>query len=141
MTEPDQPAFRIRTKTKLERWAIPSGIGTAVALVGIALLIEQVSGGALGGAVDGAMAISMAVALGVTLLMYFTGWRRRRRKLVECDLRQCLHCMHDLRGHPEIGTCPECGNAYDIVAVRMAWRTEYPSLHVLAPDRETRQED
>ncbi|MHC4947809.1 MAG: hypothetical protein ACYTG1_06055 [Planctomycetota bacterium] len=65
---------------------------------------------------------------GLGLFVY--AWRRRRRILGENDLRVCGRCLQVLRGLPDRGRCPECGDDYEIEAVRAAWMAEYPSLRL-----------
>jgi hypothetical protein len=42
----------------------------------------------------------------------------RLRKL---GFHVCTHCGYHLRGLPETGTCPECGQPFDTKSVRNEW--------------------
>lgn len=48
--------------------------------------------------------------------------KRTRDMLAACDYRCCLSCKFDLRGLPESGKCPECGEQYEIEDVRKWWK-------------------
>ena len=55
---------------------------------------------------------------------YFIGGRvkvRFARELFEHEGRMCLDCGYLLEGLPDEHTCPECGEAYEIAALRAAW--------------------
>ncbi|MEO1130025.1 MAG: hypothetical protein AAFX05_10035 [Planctomycetota bacterium] len=52
-------------------------------------------------------------------------WRldvRLRQKAADADWRLCCCCGYDLRGAPDAGTCPECGEAFSLSALRERWQ-------------------
>ncbi len=53
--------------------------------------------------------------------------RRFRRALFASRFRLCTHCAYDLSTLAPIGTCPECGNAYEAARDVATWeRTGAP---------------
>ena len=48
--------------------------------------------------------------------------RRLQSKLIANNRRYCLYCFFDLRGLDKTGTCPECGEPYEIWKVQNEWR-------------------
>ena len=51
--------------------------------------------------------------------------RRRRRltlQLESVSYRVCLYCMYSLQGHPDSGTCPECGRSYTVAHLKQRWQ-------------------
>lgn len=48
--------------------------------------------------------------------------RRIRAKVIAADGRVCIHCVHDLRGLPDQGLCPECGRPVNAVTDRPRWK-------------------
>ena len=68
--------------------------------------------------------MAFGLVLVPTVYRLHTIWveRRRLRELTTCDWRRCLYCFFDLRGLPEHGTCPECGERYIIREVREEWK-------------------
>lgn len=57
-------------------------------------------------------------------------WRRARnatrRSLVQHDYKLCTTCGYCLEGLAEAGTCPECGEEYDLEETRAAWQRSCP---------------
>lgn len=49
------------------------------------------------------------------------GQRRIKRAVLAADGRACTHCVHDLRGLGDTGTCPECGHAFDVAVDVRRW--------------------
>jgi hypothetical protein len=49
------------------------------------------------------------------------GQRRIKRAVLAAHGRACIHCVHDLGGLGDTGTCPECGRAFDIAADQRSW--------------------
>jgi hypothetical protein len=67
-----------------------------------------------------------AIVLPVAYSTYFI-WsqvsaRRLRSKLMANDWRNCLYCFFDLSGLEKAGTCPECGERFEICKVQNEWR-------------------
>lgn len=64
-------------------------------------------------------------------------WGRGHQKLVKqaksCRGRLCVNCHYPLVDLPDQGTCPECGQRYNIDLVIMAWRIGDPSI-AMTPD-------
>ncbi len=54
--------------------------------------------------------------------------RRRLQQLREIELSGCLYCLQDLRGIGMRGTCPECGQAFDLYATRESWNAAIGDL-------------
>jgi hypothetical protein len=54
----------------------------------------------------------------------FGRWQAKRLldHLAACDWRCCYYCKFDLRGLPDSGKCPECGEPYAIEDVRRRWK-------------------
>ena len=51
-----------------------------------------------------------------------------RRAVRECRGRVCTNCLYDLRGQPDDGQCPECGQRYLMLTVLAQWKKAYPRL-------------
>lgn len=51
-----------------------------------------------------------------------------RRAIRECRGRVCTNCLYDLRGQPDDGQCPECGQHYHMLTVVAQWKKFYPRL-------------
>jgi hypothetical protein len=49
--------------------------------------------------------------------------RRFKRELLAADYRVCCFCGYDLRGSPDFGKCPECGEWFDVAVVRTEWES------------------
>ena len=47
--------------------------------------------------------------------------RRLEKEIQSNNLEHCLECGYPLRGLPTEHRCPECGEPYDIAAVRRTW--------------------
>lgn len=109
---------RPRAISKLERFAIwYMAVGS---ILGMAL-----------GYVEPVLVYSLFFFVPTGLCIFFRGWHLRRAQLIENDCRVCPHCLFSLVGLSDAGTCPECGNDYEMERVRGHWTREYPSL--LAP--------
>lgn len=70
---------------------------------------------------------NFAVPIGVIVGLLLWALRRRSirrfaRRLRSHDLCCCLECGYCLQGLEAAGTCPECGCAYELSAVRGRWR-------------------
>lgn len=68
----------------------------------------------------------LALGLGPLLIinplyLWRTAWLRRA--LRTSGGRLCTHCAYDVSTLAPVGTCPECGNAYDIHKDRSLWGT------------------
>ncbi|MBY0313359.1 MAG: hypothetical protein K2W85_14925 [Phycisphaerales bacterium] len=54
--------------------------------------------------------------------------RQRLNTLVPMDWSACLYCFQDLRGIGMRGTCPECGQPFDLYQTRAKWRDTVSDL-------------
>lgn len=54
--------------------------------------------------------------------------RRRLRTLIDMDWSACLYCFHDLRGIGMRGTCPECGQPFELYRTREKWKDTVSEL-------------
>lgn len=68
------------------------------------------------------MPIAVNVPIFVTMALVFRAMRRIKGAYTASGGRLCTHCEHDLRDLGDIGTCPECGHAFDIERDRLAWK-------------------
>lgn len=50
------------------------------------------------------------------------------RRLVERGYSVCPKCDHELRDRPGRGTCPRCGEGYDIAELKQAWEEAMEAL-------------
>jgi hypothetical protein len=114
---------RPRRSSNLERAALPAGAAVYAVAIFLALTVPSPWDAIAQGG-------GMALAIATPITMFFVGWKRRRRALLDSDLRVCLRCLQILTGLPDEGICPECGTEYDIEQVRAAWEHEYPSLRL-----------
>jgi hypothetical protein len=55
------------------------------------------------------------------VLMIARGQRRIARTVRATDGLSCADCLHDLRGTPSPGRCPECGTPFETHALRAMW--------------------
>jgi hypothetical protein len=81
--------------------------------------------GDLGGRLPNRIAIPLATApfaaYMAAAVLHRRGWRRLRREYSSSGGRLCTGCGHTLGGLGEVGTCPECGQSFDIPRDRTAW--------------------
>lgn len=68
--------------------------------------------------------VPAAISLGPLLVvnpvyLWRTAWLRRAAATTEGRL--CTHCAYDVTGLAPAGTCPECGEAYDVDADKHLW--------------------
>ena len=59
-------------------------------------------------------------AVACVLVAYLLA-KRALRRAAAADHLLCPDCTYDLRTLGEMGTCPECGRAYEHAAVRAQW--------------------
>ena len=105
---------------------------TVLANISVAwVIINMVPFGMALGYVEPVLVYSLFFFVPTGLCIFFRGWHLRRAQLIENDCRVCPHCLFSLVGLSDAGTCPECGNDYEMERVRGHWTREYPSL--LAP--------
>lgn len=57
----------------------------------------------------------------VSVVGIWRGQRRIKRAVAAARSRACVHCVHDLSGLGDKGTCPECGRAFDSAADARRW--------------------
>jgi hypothetical protein len=108
------------------------GVGAAY-LLAAALALQLIALLALAGALSLprlAAFVQPGVVLPVNLLCCLALWlaprmltRRMLHGLQQHDFAACLECGYWLDGLPDAHKCPECGKSYDIVEVRVRWRT------------------
>lgn len=60
--------------------------------------------------------------LGGSIALHVLAIRRLRRTLAANAFQLCTQCRHPLRGLAAIGSCPECGENFDIQVVCRTWR-------------------
>lgn len=108
------------TKTT-RRWL--TGNIVCIAL-GFVLLTLKIHGGAMWSAFFWIPLIGACAVIPITLGAWLTV--RHRRQLVSAwyksDGRLCPSCAYDVSPLSPTGTCPECGNAYDIDRDASMWR-------------------
>jgi hypothetical protein len=56
-----------------------------------------------------------------TALMVIGRVMRFTRRIAESDGFLCLNCHYDLHGLPDVGECPECGEAYVRADLERRW--------------------
>lgn len=66
--------------------------------------------------------LAMAAAGLAAAVLRRRGWRRFRRAYSASGGRLCTGCGHTLVGLGDSGTCPECGQPFDLPRDRAAWR-------------------
>ena len=89
----------------------------------ITLLMFSFDPVAFGHVVAMAIAFAPMVAPVVVAVFYSIPIRRAVR---ECRGRVCTNCLYDLRGQPDDGQCPECGQRYLMLTVLAQWKKAYP---------------
>ena len=62
----------------------------------------------------------VAIPLGA-LYVRNRDWRRYVQTVREVEYRVCPNCEYPLQGLPGEGSCPECGRAYELDALRGQW--------------------
>lgn len=60
--------------------------------------------------------------LGGSIALHVLAIRRLRRTLAANTFQLCTQCRHSLRGLADVGSCPECGENFDIQVVCTTWR-------------------
>ncbi len=60
--------------------------------------------------------------LGGSITFHGLAIRRLRRTLAANAFQLCTQCRHPLRGLADVGSCPECGENFDIQIVCTTWR-------------------
>lgn len=74
----------------------------------------------------------VAALVAVVPLAAGAWWQYRTRKqlrdLVRLDWSACLYCFQDLRGIGMRGTCPECGQSFELYHTREKWKDEVSDL-------------
>ena len=60
--------------------------------------------------------------LGGSIALHVLAIRRLRRTLAANAFKLCIRCLHPLRGLADVGSCPECGENFDIQVVCTTWR-------------------
>lgn len=68
----------------------------------------------------GAVAIGAVVA---AILLFVWRITRFARRIAESDGFLCLNCHYDLHGLPDVGECPECGEAYERSRLERLWNS------------------
>ncbi|MDX2018118.1 MAG: hypothetical protein SFY95_10840 [Planctomycetota bacterium] len=66
----------------------------------------------------------MLISIGggfVALMAMTISWQRMARAVRAVEGFACERCLHDVRGIPTPGVCPECGAAFDAHALRANW--------------------
>ena len=66
----------------------------------------------------------MSFGFAPALVIYPIGYLIQRRTLRAWRLaegRLCARCGYELTAHPDAGTCPECGNSYDLERDAHLW--------------------
>ena len=59
--------------------------------------------------------------LGGSIAVHVLALRRLRRILVTNEFKLCTQCRHPLRGLGTVGSCPECGENFDLQVVCRTW--------------------
>lgn len=113
----------VKRLSAMERWGLWIGIGGSAATHGVGTFLG----------VPG-LSLAAMVTIPTGIVLFFSGWSRRRRFLRRMDLRVCPSCFQVLRGLPDTGVCPECGRPYVIERVRATWQKAYPSLQLPSND-------
>jgi hypothetical protein len=57
----------------------------------------------------------------IAIVFVWRGRQRIKRAVHASSGRACTHCVHDLSGLGETGTCPECGYAFDAAVDQRRW--------------------
>ncbi len=57
-----------------------------------------------------------------SIALHVLALRRLRRTLADNAFQLCTQCRHPLRGLADVGSCPECGENFDIQVVCTTWR-------------------
>jgi len=65
--------------------------------------------------------VMVAVPLVIIWPLWMLRTRHIRRGLLESEGRLCTHCAYNVSSLPPSGTCPECGNLYDIETDKVLW--------------------
>lgn len=59
-------------------------------------------------------------------LIRFVAQGSARRRYAKNEFRFCPFCQYSLKGVPDEGTCPECGESYKIHLVQRIWQRKFP---------------
>ncbi len=102
---------------RVARWLIAGEIAYAAAFF-------TVAGWSLATGFDLHWSIDLVLVIGPQAAFGLASWliiRRRLRQAAAADFQACIHCVYDLRGGPETGICPECGQPYERSRARLRW--------------------
>ncbi len=78
------------------------------------------------------------VALGFFLItppIWIGAHGSARRRYAKNEFRFCPFCRYSLKGVPDEGTCPECGESYKIHLVQRIWQRQFPRWRRRRPPR------
>lgn len=78
------------------------------------------------------------VALGfffISVLIWIGAHGSARRYYARNEFRFCPFCRYSLKGVPDEGTCPECGESYKIHLVQRIWQRQFPRWRRQRPPR------
>jgi hypothetical protein len=64
----------------------------------------------------------------VSAVIFGRSVRRSQAALIAAQGRLCLNCRYDLGASAPSGACPECGEPYDVGALKRGWCRRYPRM-------------
>lgn len=109
---------RRKEQTRWKRMAILFTVYQVLFIGGV--IVPRVIQGRAGWLEYSLIVVGVVASAGYPLSRYHM--RRRYRALADRDWRVCRWCRFDLRGLPDKGKCPECGEDYSIDEVRQWWK-------------------